>query len=167
MHSLAIFIAAYMFGFGACTAFCQIRCTMVTIPCCCFLSGSTVCMYAVTCRVSLINKSMHARRWIWQQLPAEAQERCYFFNSFFWKKLTEKNGGGGGNGSAGSAGSAEGTPRMSAAQANHERVKKWTKVSGSSSALCRTGMHATAHVLAQWYSFSIIVDGAIMQPHKS
>ena len=29
-------------------------------------------------------------RWIEQNLPNEVRERCYFFNSFFYKKLTEK-----------------------------------------------------------------------------
>ena len=29
-------------------------------------------------------------RWQEHHLPEDMQERCYFFNSFFYKKLTEK-----------------------------------------------------------------------------
>lgn len=29
-------------------------------------------------------------RWIEEHLPTEVADRCYFFNSFFYKKLTEK-----------------------------------------------------------------------------
>lgn len=32
------------------------------------------------------------RRWLQDQLPPEVSARCYFFNSFFYKKLTEKQG---------------------------------------------------------------------------
>ena len=40
-------------------------------------------------------------------------EKQHFFNSFFFKKLTEKSGGN------------EAAPRS---RVNHERVRKWTKV---------------------------------------
>ncbi len=54
-------------------------------------------------------------RFIQAELKAEARDQCYFFNSFFYKKLTEKSGGK----------DAEGlTPQQRAFQ----RVKKWTKV---------------------------------------
>lgn len=33
-----------------------------------------------------------ARRWLQDRLSPEAKERCYFFNTFFFKKLTEKTG---------------------------------------------------------------------------
>jgi Ulp1 family protease len=47
-----------------------------------------------------------------QERPEDAQ-RCYFFNSFFYKKLSERNtGGGGGQGSA---------------AASYAKVKKWTR----------------------------------------
>ena len=39
--------------------------------------------------------------------------RFHFFNSFFWKKLTEKD---------------TGDPALPPAQRNFERVKSWTKV---------------------------------------
>ena len=56
-------------------------------------------------------------RFIQAELTPEAREQCYFFNSFFYKKLTEKSGIGG-------KGDAEGlTPTQRAFQ----RVKKWTK----------------------------------------
>ena len=32
------------------------------------------------------------RRWLQDQLPPEVRQRCYFFNTFFFKKLTEKEG---------------------------------------------------------------------------
>lgn len=55
-------------------------------------------------------------RYIWHQLPESVQQRCYFFNSFFWKKLTERSK------------TTDGGGPSDAAKANHERVKKWTKV---------------------------------------
>ncbi|BDA46428.1 probable Sentrin-specific protease 7 at N-terminal half [Coccomyxa sp. Obi] len=57
-------------------------------------------------------------RYIWENLGEDVKKRCYFFNSFFWKKLTEKSG---------SAASLDSGPRGPVAIANHERVKKWTK----------------------------------------
>ena len=33
------------------------------------------------------------RRWLQDRLPQEVQQRCYFFNTFFFKKLTEEQGG--------------------------------------------------------------------------
>ncbi|KAK9906862.1 hypothetical protein WJX75_009356 [Coccomyxa subellipsoidea] len=57
-------------------------------------------------------------RYIWEQLSDDVKDRCYFFNSFFWKKLTEKSTG---------ANNLDNGPRGSVAAANHERVKKWTK----------------------------------------
>ncbi len=50
--------------------------------------------------------------------PEDAQ-RCYFFNSFFYKKLTEKNAGGGSGGSGG--------VNAAAAAASYAKVKKWTR----------------------------------------
>ncbi len=32
------------------------------------------------------------RRWLQDKLPPEVRQRCYFFNTFFFKKLTEKEG---------------------------------------------------------------------------
>lgn len=58
-------------------------------------------------------------RHIWEHLPEEVKARCYFFNSFFWKKLTEKSG---------LSSTLDNGPRGPVAAANHERVKKWTKV---------------------------------------
>ena len=58
-------------------------------------------------------------RWIWQHLPAATQDRCYFFNSFFYKKLSERQVG---------LGAVNATGRCEAAKAAHERVRKWTKV---------------------------------------
>ncbi|CAL8462561.1 g2094 [Coccomyxa elongata] len=57
-------------------------------------------------------------RHIWDNLREDVRRRCYFFNSFFWKKLTEKSG---------LAASLDTGPRGPMATANHERVKKWTK----------------------------------------
>ena len=48
------------------------------------------------------------------QWPKEVQERVYIFNSFFLKKLTENT--------------ANSKAPGICAKANHERVKKWTKV---------------------------------------
>jgi hypothetical protein len=59
-------------------------------------------------------------RYIQKDLPPEARAQCYFINSFFYKKLTEKSNGG-------SKAAAEGQPTLSAAQRAFERVKKWTK----------------------------------------
>ena len=56
----------------------------------------------------------------------DVKDRCYIFNSFFWKKLTEKSTG---------ANNLDNGPRGSVAAANHERVKKWTKVCYSSALL--------------------------------
>lgn len=68
------------------------------------------------------------RRWLWQGMSPEQQTRCYFFNSFFWTKLTEKSGSG-----AAPATGADGA-RLTKDAANHERVKKWTKVCSSCAA---------------------------------
>ena len=55
-------------------------------------------------------------RFIQAELPPEARQECYFFNSFFYKKLTEKSGAGG-----------KDTEGLTAHQRAFERVKKWTK----------------------------------------
>jgi len=68
----------------------------------------------------VLNRDFLTVRYIWESLPESAKERCYFFNSFFWKKLTEKSGVPSNPLTAG--------PRGAASAANHERVKKWTKV---------------------------------------
>ena len=52
-------------------------------------------------------------------MPEPTRERCYFFNSFFYKKLSEKQPG---------LGPVNTTGRCDAAKAAHERVRKWTKV---------------------------------------
>jgi hypothetical protein len=76
--------------------------------------------------------STRARRVIASELPPEDAGRVYFFNSFFAKKLTEKErrpapvgGGGGGSGSGKGGGP---TAAEARARRSHERVKKWTKV---------------------------------------
>ncbi len=61
-------------------------------------------------------------RWIWKHLPEATQKRCYFFNSFFYKKLSEKQAG---------VGPLTASGRCEAARAAHERVRKWTKVRSS------------------------------------
>ena len=61
-------------------------------------------------------------RWIWQRLPEATQKRCYFFNSFFYKKLSEKQAG---------VGPLTASGRCEAARAAYERVRKWTKVNQS------------------------------------
>lgn len=53
-------------------------------------------------------------RYIQMQWPEEVQKRVYIFNSFFLKKLTENT--------------ANSKAPGVCAKANHERVKKWTKV---------------------------------------
>ncbi len=81
-----------------------------------------------------------------ENLKPEARERCYFFSSFFYKKLVEKthpgkrgkqaaaaaaaaaatgvDGDGGGGGGGGSGPPA----KQDVNKLNHERVKRWTKV---------------------------------------
>ena len=59
-------------------------------------------------------------RYIWQHMPEAIQGRCYFYNSFFYKKLSEKQPG---------LPAVNTTGRCDAAKAAHERVRKWTKVS--------------------------------------
>ncbi len=65
-------------------------------------------------------------------LAAQDADRFYFFNSFFFKKLTEKEkkpaGGAGGGGDCGGKGG-KGAAELKA-EKGHERVKKWTKVRG-------------------------------------
>lgn len=75
-------------------------------------------------------------------LPKEVQDRVYFFNSFFYKKLTEKAQAGGKGKAGGAAGvsssvddPAPAVPldnhlplKLRRAKADHDRVKKWTKV---------------------------------------
>lgn len=71
----------------------------------------------------------HLRRLIKEQLPAASAGRCYFFNSFFYKKLTESTSGGGDararQRTLGAEGSLERTPE----QLGFDRVRKWTRVS--------------------------------------
>ena len=42
------------------------------------------------CYTPLVSTHHDIPRWIEQNLPNEVRDRCYFFNSFFYKKLTEK-----------------------------------------------------------------------------
>ena len=53
-------------------------------------------------------------------MPEATRDRCYFYNSFFYKKLSEKQPG---------LPAVNATGRCEAAMAAHERVRKWTKVS--------------------------------------
>jgi Ulp1 family protease len=53
------------------------------------------------------------RRWIEAHLSPEVRARLHFFNTFFYKKLSEKS---------------ETIPPEQRAKANHNRVRKWTKV---------------------------------------
>ena len=53
-------------------------------------------------------------------MPEATRNRCYFYNSFFYKKLSEKQPG---------LPAVNATGRCEAAKAAHERVRKWTKVS--------------------------------------
>ena len=61
-------------------------------------------------------------RYIWQHTPEATRDRCYFYNSFFYKKLSEKQPG---------LPAVTTTGRCEAAKAAHERVRKWTKVSAA------------------------------------
>ena len=54
-------------------------------------------------------------RKIWEGLPEDIREKLYFFNSFFWTKLSEK------------APQGNQTSAQKAA-ASFERVKRWTRV---------------------------------------
>lgn len=67
-----------------------------------------------------------AYRYIQEHLPEEIRKQCHFFNSFFFKKLTEKGGRKSGDGNA-SGGASDG--RDSAYKRGFERVRKWTRVS--------------------------------------
>eukprot|EP00775_Hariotina_reticulata_P010667 gene10667-10826_t len=55
-------------------------------------------------------------------LPPDGRRRCHFFNSFFFKKLTEKTANCSGNGRG-----ARKADQEEVARQNWERVKKWTK----------------------------------------
>ena len=65
-------------------------------------------------------------RYIQEHLPEEIRRQCHFFNSFFFKKLTEKGGRKSGDSNA-SGGASDG--RDSAYKRGFERVRKWTRVS--------------------------------------
>ena len=54
-------------------------------------------------------------RKIWGELPEDKRERLYFFNSFFWTKLSEKAPQGN-------------QSRAQKADASFQRVKRWTRV---------------------------------------
>lgn len=56
-------------------------------------------------------------------LEASQADRFHFFNSFFYKKLSEKSGE-----EFMHAGLTKEQRKQREAQANHARVKKWTKV---------------------------------------
>ena len=91
-----------------------------------------------------------AHRFIQKELPEEAQAQCYFFNSFFYKKLTEKSN------TAGKA--AEGQPALSAAQRAFERVKKWTKArSDVCNGLC-------VHVLSLCHVHALKLGPVLLDP---
>jgi Ulp1 family protease len=70
-----------------------------------------------------------------QSLPEEVRKRVHFFNTFFYKKLSQKSDNCGGRapakdgGAGGAAGGAESHVDAHKARewAAHERVKKWTK----------------------------------------
>lgn len=67
-------------------------------------------------------------RHIEEHLPPEFRDRCYFFSSFFYKKLTEKQK----QPAPGKQAHPVTGESMQRADymdyINHERVKKWTKV---------------------------------------
>jgi hypothetical protein len=60
---------------------------------------------------------------IQSELPPDDAGRFYFFNSFFSKKLTEKDKAAPIQG--------QGTPAEQRGRRAHERLKKWTKVRGA------------------------------------
>ena len=73
----------------------------------------------------------HDCRYLQYQLPSERRARCYFFNTFFYTKLSEKR-------SKAAAGSSaeqqqqqqqqQQQPAVSKERAGHARVMKWMKV---------------------------------------
>lgn len=70
------------------------------------------------------------QRHVEEHLPEGICERCHFFNSFFFKKLTEKGPDRKSGGSSGSGGGPFGSPgKDSAYKRGFERVRKWTRVS--------------------------------------
>jgi Ulp1 family protease len=73
-----------------------------------------------------INDCRLLDRFIQEHLPEEIRKQCHFFNSFFFKKLTEKGGRKSGDSNA-SGGASDG--KDSAYKRGFERVRKWTRVS--------------------------------------
>ena len=81
------------------------------------------------------------RRHIQSELLPETRAQCYFFNSFFYKKLTEKSGAG--------SKAAEGQPALSHHERAFERVKKWTKARAVASRATRTCVQCTRAVTSR------------------
>ncbi|KAK9818403.1 hypothetical protein WJX72_012123 [[Myrmecia] bisecta] len=72
-------------------------------------------------------------------------DQCYFFNSFFYKKLTEKSGDGPKKGPAWN-------------QANHARVKKWTK---DQDIFSKRFLFVPIHEALHWSLFVICNPGLV------
>jgi hypothetical protein len=65
---------------------------------------------------------------LWENLPVETQKRCHFFNSFFYKKLTEDSDRVTTKQSSQRTLSADGNLPLTSHQLGFERVRKWTRV---------------------------------------
>ena len=92
--------------------------------------------------VGLVTWCLSACRYIQEHLPNDVRSRCHFFNSFFFKKLTEKGPRKSGD-SAGSGGASD-----SAYKRGFERVRKWTRVCWHASSF---GFEQSCIHSAPWY----------------
>eukprot|EP00878_Enallax_costatus_P018370 GHUV01019338.1.p1 GENE.GHUV01019338.1~~GHUV01019338.1.p1 ORF type:complete len:556 (+),score=211.78 GHUV01019338.1:276-1943(+) len=86
-------------------------------------------------------------------LPAEVRGRFHFFNSFFFKKLTEK--------SSTTPGQSKKTDDV--AKRNHDRVKSWTK---GIDIFTKDYLFVPIHDLLHW-SLVIICHPGLLEPHAA
>ena len=91
-------------------------------------------------------------RKIWEELPEDKRERLYFFNSFFWTKLSEKAPQGN-------------QSQAQKADASFERVKRWTRVRCDLSIpVCSGPLHSETSALGLAEVICRLVCTTVLQP---
>ncbi|KAL4434137.1 hypothetical protein ABPG75_000578 [Micractinium tetrahymenae] len=107
-------------------------------------------------------------RWLQDQLPPEVAQRCYFFNSFFFKKLTETSGGSLSEEVEAYAKRIEAKGEKLQTLRNHQKVKKWTK---DVDLFAKDFIFVPVHEALHWSLMvvchpGVVLDGAVVDLEK-